>query len=141
MQGAELEQHCTTYPLYGILVTAIFGNQLPQYVTMAIPGSSHDTRPATLHGVRCRRVRSEQEKGIAQDAIDGWRQTRHEDIEIRLLWSISASRNLRQPHIPHWQRVGSLCASSPAPALPPASRGNMPAESSPGHPIWNCEDG
>ena len=43
-------------------------------------------------------------------------------------------REHRQLHIPHWQRVGSLCASSPAPALPPASRGNMPAGSSPGHP-------
>ena len=39
------------YRLCGILVTAIFGNELPQYISMAIPGGSQDTRPATLQWV------------------------------------------------------------------------------------------
>ena len=44
------------YLIYGMLVTAIFANQLSQYFSMAIPGSSQDTRPAILQGAVYRTV-------------------------------------------------------------------------------------
>ena len=40
IQYVRLHTEGLAYPLCGILVTTIFGNQLPQYFSMAIPGSS-----------------------------------------------------------------------------------------------------
>ena len=53
-QFDTLTECMLAYPLCGILVTAIFSNELPQYISMAIPGGSQDTRPATLQWVVCR---------------------------------------------------------------------------------------
>ena len=133
------------YPLCGILVTAIFGNQLPQYFSMAIPGSSQDTCPATLQWVVGRRVgvkHMETLKRIHKYNLENVCMLEHACTDFHKLRTyICYNRDFRdhsQLYIPRSPCAGSHCALSPAPAQPPASHGYKPAGSSPGHPtdIW-----
>ena len=126
------------YPLCGILVTTIFGNQLPQYFSMAIPGSSQDTCPATLQWVECRTMgvkHKEALKRIHKYNLENVCMLQHACTDYHKLCH-------SQLYIPRSPCAGSRCALSPAPAQPPASHGYKPAGSSPGHPtdiIGGCD--